>query len=165
MADARIRNRYFDDLASTLGLAWMGQNTNHIPAHPAVREAMLRAIESCEYNAYAPPMGFEDLRRGIVEDLDAPGAEALVTEGGVNALAMICKARAKPGTTLVTTDPTWKWPCLFARQQGAEVIEIPIYDPACNYRLTAEARKAHVDERTAIIYLVDPNNPLGIRYS
>jgi len=48
---------------------------------------------------------------------------------------------------------------------GAEVIEIPIYDPACNYRLTAEALKAHVDERTAIIYLVDPNNPLGIRYS
>jgi histidinol-phosphate aminotransferase len=25
--------------------------------------------------------------------------------------------------------------------------------------------KAHVDERTAIIYLVDPNNPLGVRYT
>jgi histidinol-phosphate/aromatic aminotransferase/cobyric acid decarboxylase-like protein len=25
--------------------------------------------------------------------------------------------------------------------------------------------KAHLDERTAIIYLVDPNNPLGIRYT
>jgi histidinol-phosphate aminotransferase len=45
------------------------------------------------------------------------------------------------------------------------VVEIPIYDPACNYRLTAEALRAHVDERTAIIYLVDPNNPLGIRYT
>jgi histidinol-phosphate/aromatic aminotransferase/cobyric acid decarboxylase-like protein len=87
-----------------------------------------------------------------------------VTEGGVNALAMVCKARARLGTTLVTTDPTWKWPCLFAEQAGAEVIQIPIYDPATNYKLTPEALSAAVDERCALIYIVDPNNPLGIRY-
>jgi histidinol-phosphate aminotransferase len=162
---ALIRNRYFDELSATPGLYWLGQNTNHIDCHPAVRETMIRSIEQGEFNAYAPPLGFEALRGAIIADLDTPNAEALVTEGGVNALAMICRARCKPGTTLVTTDPTWKWPCLFARQQGADVIEIPIYDPSCNYRLTAKALKAHVDERTAIIYLVDPNNPLGIRYS
>jgi histidinol-phosphate aminotransferase len=162
---ALVRNRYFDELAATPGLYWLGQNTNHIESHPAVREAMLRSIEQGEFNAYAPPLGFEALRSAIIVDLGVQGVEALVTEGGVNALAMICRARCKSGTTLVTTDPTWKWPCLFARQQGAEVIEIPIYDPACNHRLTAEALKAHVDERTAIIYLVDPNNPLGIRYT
>ncbi|MDQ8730338.1 pyridoxal phosphate-dependent aminotransferase [Bradyrhizobium sp. LHD-71] len=165
MSTALIRNRYFDELASTPGLYWLGQNTNHIESHPAVTEAMVRSIEAGEFNAYAPPLGFEALRRAIVEDLGVAGAEALVTEGGVNALAMICRARCRPGTTFVTTDPTWKWPCLFARQQGAEVIEIPIYDPACDYRLTPAALKAHVDERTAIIYLVDPNNPLGIRYT
>ena len=160
-----IRNRYFDALSATPGLYWLGQNTNHIESHPEVREAMMRSIAAGEFNAYAPPLGFEALRAAIVADLGTTGAEALVTEGGVNALAMICRARCKPGTTLVTTDPTWKWPCLFARQQGAEVIEIPIYDPGCGYRLTADALKAHVDERTAIIYLVDPNNPLGIRYT
>jgi histidinol-phosphate aminotransferase len=160
-----IRNRYFDALSATPGLYWLGQNTNHIESHPAVREAMMRSIAEGEFNAYAPPLGFETLRAAIVADLGTTGAEALVTEGGVNALAMICRARCKPGTTLITTDPTWKWPCLFARQQGAEVIEIPIYDPGCDYRLTADALKAHVDARTAIIYLVDPNNPLGIRYT
>ncbi|PSJ54180.1 pyridoxal phosphate-dependent aminotransferase [Kumtagia ephedrae] len=164
MADARTRNRYFDDLFSTPDLAWMGQNTNHVPAHPAVVEAMVRSIEAGEFNAYAPPMGFEALRDAIVADLGVPSCEALVTEGGVNALAMICKARAKPGTTLVTTDPTWKWPCLFAEQAGAEVIQIPIYDPATNFKLTPQALRAAVDERCAIIYIVDPNNPLGIRY-
>ena len=130
MADARTRNRYFDDLFSTPDLAWMGQNTNHVPAHPAVTEAMIRSVQAGEFNAYAPPMGFEALRSAIVADLGAGPAEALVTEGGVNALAMICKARARPGTTLVTTDPTWKWPCMFAEQAGAKIIQIPIYDPA-----------------------------------
>ncbi|SHI37482.1 Aspartate/methionine/tyrosine aminotransferase [Roseomonas rosea] len=165
MSDALIRNRYFDELTATPDLAWMGQNTNHIPAHPAVRAAMIQAIEGGEFNAYGPPLGFEALRAAIVADLGVEGAEALVTEGGVNALALVCRARCKPGTTFVTTDPTWKWPCLFARQAGAEVIEIPIYDPACDYKLTPEALAAAVDARTAVIYLVDPNNPLGIRYT
>lgn len=165
LSAALTRNRYFDALSAEPELYWLGQNTNHIPAHPAVRTAMIRSIEEGAFNAYAPPLGFESLRAAIVADLGTPGAEALVTEGGVNALAMVCRARCRPGTTFVTTDPTWKWPCLFAEQAGATVIEIPIYDPACQYRLTPEALRAHVDERTAIIYLVDPNNPLGIRYT
>lgn len=162
---ALTRNRYFDELSATPDLIWLGQNTNHVEAHPTVRAAMIRAVEENAFNAYAPPLGFETLRAAITADLGTPGAEALVTEGGVNALAMVCRARCRPGTTFVTTDPTWKWPCLFAEQAGATVIEIPIYDPACQYRLTPEALRANVDERTAIIYLVDPNNPLGIRYT
>jgi histidinol-phosphate aminotransferase len=165
MSGALIRNRYFDTLTTTPGLAWMGQNTNHIPPHPTVTAAMHAAIDGAEFNAYAPPLGFEALRSAITADLGVTGAEALVTEGGVNALALVCRARCRPGTTFVTTDPTWKWPCLFARQAGAEVIEIPIYDPACAFRLSPDALRAACDERTAIIYIVDPNNPLGIRYT
>jgi histidinol-phosphate aminotransferase len=165
VSDLNTRNRYFDELFSTEGLLWMGQNTNHIPTHPAVRQAMIDSVMSGEFNAYAPPLGFEALRKAIVADLGVEGVEAVVTEGGVNALATICRARCRPGNTLVTTDPTWKWPGLFARQQGAEVIEIPIYDPTTNYKLTPEALQAAVDERTALIYIVDPNNPLGICYT
>lgn len=164
MTDFLTRNKYFDGLCSTQGLLWMGQNTNHIPTHPAVEEAMIASIKAGEFNAYAPPLGFEALRKAVVADLGLSGVEAIITEGGVNALAMICRARCRPGTTLVTTDPTWKWPGQFARQAGAEVIEIPIYDPAANYKLTPEALDAAVDERTAVIYIVDPNNPLGICY-
>ena len=165
MSSVLTRNRYFDALCSTPDLAWLGQNTNHIPTHPAVKAAMIGAIEAGEFNAYAPPLGFEALRAAIVADLGTPGAEAMVTDGGVNALATICKARCKPGTTFVTTDPTWKWPCLFAQQAGAEVIEVPIYSADNGYRLTPDMLRSVVDERTAIIYLVDPNNPLGIRYT
>ncbi|MBK1870250.1 pyridoxal phosphate-dependent aminotransferase [Taklimakanibacter albus] len=165
MSTLNSRNKYFDELFATEGLLWMGQNTNHIPAHPAVKQAMIDSITALEFNAYAPPLGFESLRQAIVTDLGLTGVEAVVTEGGVNALATICRARCRPGKTLVTTDPTWKWPGLFARQQGAEVIELPIYDAATQYRLTPEALEEAVDARTAIIYIVDPNNPLGICYS
>src|SRR6056297_1516014 len=147
MGNLETRNRYFDELANTPGLIWMGQNTNHIPAHPAVSEAMVRSVEAQEHNAYAPPLGFEALRRAIVADLGVTGMSALVTEGGVNAIAAVCRATARPGTTLVTTDPTWKWPCIFARQMGAEVVQIPIYDPKQDFKLSPARLAAEVDER------------------
>ena len=85
-SDAEIRNRYFDTLFADEKLIWMGQNTNHIPTHPAVTQAMTASIAKGEFNAYAPPLGFESLRAAIVEDLGVTG-RALVAEGGVNALA------------------------------------------------------------------------------
>jgi aspartate/methionine/tyrosine aminotransferase len=45
------------------------------------------------------------------------------------------------------------------------VIELPIYDRQQGYRLTAAQLANAVDERTRIVYLVDPNNPLGICYT
>jgi len=165
MSVLATRNRYFDDLFNTPDLAWMGQNTNHVPAHPAVVAAMADSIAAGEFNAYAPPLGFEALREAMVEDLGVPGMSALVTEGGVNALSLIVRARCKPGTTLVTTDPTWKWPCLFAEAAGAEVVQIPIWTPETDYKLTPAALEAAIDDRCAILYIVDPNNPLGICYS
>lgn len=164
MSDADTRNAYFDQLFANGDLAWLGQNTNHVPAHSDVIAALHRSVDAAEFNAYAPPLGFESLRAAIVRDMGVPGVNAVVTEGGVSGLAMICRAYCRAGTTFVTTDPTWKWPGLFARQAGAEVIEIPIYDPDVDYKLTPDALRSAVDARCAIIYIVDPNNPLGIRY-
>jgi aspartate/methionine/tyrosine aminotransferase len=45
------------------------------------------------------------------------------------------------------------------------VIEIPIYNPENGYRLTVAQLEAAVTDRTRMIYLVDPNNPLGVCYT
>jgi histidinol-phosphate aminotransferase len=167
MSEFEARNAHFDRLFATPGLFWLGQNTNHLPMHPAVRRALIAAIEAEEFHAYAPPGGFESLRRGIVADLRLPaeGTRALVTDGAVAALAAVCRALCAPGTSFVTTDPGWKWPMQFAAQVGAMVREIPIYNPATGYKLSADQLAEAVDQTTRIIYLVDPNNPLGIRYT
>jgi aspartate/methionine/tyrosine aminotransferase len=167
MSGFEQRNEHFDRLFSTNGLFWLGQNTNHIPMHHEVRRALLDSIQSEEWHAYAPPLGFTALQRAIIADLGLPAetTSALVTDGAVAALATVCRAYCEPGTNFVTTDPGWKWPLLFARQAGAEVREIPIYNAATKYKLTAQQLASQVDAQTRIIYLVDPNNPLGICYS
>ena len=88
-----------------------------------------------------------------------------MTEGAVEALYNVCRARVQAGHDVRHHRSGLEMADAVRAPAGAEVIEIPIYEPANNYRLTAAQLKAAVDERTRIIYLVDPNNPLGICYS
>ncbi|MGD1876810.1 MAG: pyridoxal phosphate-dependent aminotransferase [Kiloniellaceae bacterium] len=164
-SDLEAKNAYFDRLFNDADLKWLGQNTNHVPLHPKVRQALHVAVDAEGFHGYAPPAGLETLRRAIVDDLDLPGARAVVTDGAVSALAMAVRAFCGPGRNMVTTDPGWKWPLLFARQAGAEITEIPIWGAEHAFRLSPERLAAAVDETTAVIYLVDPNNPLGICYT
>ena len=167
MSALEQRNAHFDRLFATKNLFWLGQNTNHLPTHPRVRKALCDSIAAEEFHAYAPPGGFTALLNGIVEDLGLPheSTAALITDGAVAALATVCRAYCEPHGNFVTTDPGWKWPMQFARQAGSQVREIPIYDPALRYRLAAEQLAEMVDQKTRIIYLVDPNNPLGVCYT
>ena len=166
MSDAEIRNRYFDKLFNTPDLKWLGQNTNHFPLHPKVREALHRAIDDESFHAYAPPLGMESLREAIVADLGLPTPmQAVITDGAVAALALACRAFSTAGSGFVTTDPGWKWPLQFAALAGAKVTEIPIYGAEYKFKLSAEALNAATGPDTKVIYLVDPNNPLGTTYT
>lgn len=164
-SDAETRNQYFDRLFTNPDLMWLGQNTNHFPLHPAVRKALHDAIDDESFHAYAPPLGMEALRAAIVADLGVPDQLAVVTDGAVSALALACRAFCKEGKGFVTTDPGWKWPLQFAAKAGSVVTEIPIYGPEYGFKLSADALAASTDENTAVIYLVDPNNPLGTTYT
>ena len=165
MHQFETKNRYFDQLFSNPALMWLGQNTNHFDTHPQVVQAMVDSIQAQEYHAYAPPAGLEELRRLVIEDVRLPQASVLITDGAVEGLYNVCRNLSEPGVDFVTTDPGWKWPMAFARASGARVVEIPIYDPKQGYRLTIAQLEAAVTERTRLIYLVDPNNPLGVCYT
>ena len=156
------RNRHFDELVSRRELRWLGQNTNHLQPHPAVREAMLECIDSGEFHLYAPPLGLEALRQGILADLGiGAGFSVLVTDGAIEGLYHSCRTLIGSGDELLVTDPGWLWPRRFAASAGAAVTEIPIYDRLAGFRLSPDQLRAAISPRTRLVYLVDPSNPLG----
>ncbi|MDE1567019.1 pyridoxal phosphate-dependent aminotransferase [Aquabacter sediminis] len=161
MQSFEVRNAHFDRLVNTPGLRWMGQNTNHGTPHPAVIAAMEKCIRDEEFHIYAPPAGLEALRQGVVDDLGLSGQCALISDGAVASLYHICHTLLAPGDEFITTDPTWNWPMAFARSVGASVKQIPIYGEEYGYRLAPERLKAAITPKTKVIYVVDPNNPLG----
>ena len=161
MKTFELRNAHFDRLVNTPGLRWMGQNTNHATPHPAVLAAMEKCIRDEEFHVYAPPAGLEALRHGIIADLGLEGQAALVSDGAVASLYHVCHSLLGPGDEFITTDPTWNWPMAFARAVGATVVQIPIYGEEFGYRLAPERLKAAITPKTKVVYIVDPNNPLG----
>jgi aspartate/methionine/tyrosine aminotransferase len=161
MKNFEVRNAHFDRLVNTPNLRWMGQNTNHATPHPAVLEAMERCIRDEEFHIYAPPAGLEELRQGIVADLGLTDLAALLSDGAVSSLYHVCHTLLRPGDEFITTDPTWNWPMSFARSVGATVKQIPIYGAEHGYRLAPERLAAAITPKTKVIYVVDPNNPLG----
>ena len=161
MKQFEVRNAHFDRLVNTPNLRWMGQNTNHATPHRAVLEAMEKCIRDEEFHIYAPPAGLEELRHGIVADLGLSGQAALLSDGAVSSLYHVCHTLLGRGDEFITTDPTWNWPMAFARSVGATVKQIPIYGEEHGYRLAPERLAAAITPQTKVIYLVDPNNPLG----
>jgi aspartate/methionine/tyrosine aminotransferase len=161
MKPFEVRNAHFDRLINTPDLRWMGQNTNHARPHAAVIEAMQRCIRDEEFHVYAPPAGLEELRQGIVGDLGLKDHAALVSDGAVASLYHVCHTLLQPGDEFITTDPTWNWPMAFALAVGATVKQIPIYGAEYGYRLAPERLAAAITPKTRMVYLVDPNNPLG----
>ena len=161
MRGFEVRNAHFDKLVNTRGLQWLGQNTNHAKLHPAVIEAMERCIRDEEFHIYAPPAGLEELRNGITADLGLQDLSALVSDGAVASLYHVCHTFLQPGDEFITTDPTWNWPMAFARAVGATVKQVPIYGDEYGYRLAPQRLAEAITPRTRMVYLVDPNNPLG----
>lgn len=164
MREFETKNAYFDRLSTNPRLRWMGQNTNHLPLPAEVKQAMFDAIESDAIRSYAPPLGIEALRRRILEDLGLEDLSVMVTDGAIEGLYHACRTLVGPGDEFITTDPGWKWPVQFAAASGASVVELPIYDPRQDYKLTPAQLQAAMSAHTRLVYLVDPNNPLGICY-
>jgi len=155
------RNLFFDELHNQKDLKWLGQNTNHMRSHEYVISEMIKSIKSEEYHSYAPPLGLEELRKLVRNHLGLSNLVSLITDGAVSGLYHICKELCSSGDQLLTTDPTWSWPIHFAQSTGAEVVQIPIYGKEYDYTLSPNRLKEYVTEKTKLIYLVDPNNPLG----
>tara|TARA_E500000331_G_scaffold61860_1_gene56448 strand:- start:2024 stop:3082 length:1059 start_codon:yes stop_codon:yes gene_type:complete len=147
----------------------MGQNTNHLPTHPIVEEALLRAVREQMFNLYAPPTGIEELKELVLNDIVGTDRSAqtgaLITDGAVEGLYLVSKRLSDESTTFITSDPTWVWPIKFSENEGATIVRLPIYNTANNFKISPDQLDAELKGGSkSILYLVDPLNPLGSSY-
>jgi aspartate/methionine/tyrosine aminotransferase len=124
---------------------------------------MVDSIDREEFHIYAPPLGIEELRAGILADLGLEEGEfqAIITDGAIEGLYHACRTLLTSGDEMVVADPGWLWPHAFARDAGAKVVDVPIYGAECSYRMRPKDIEAAITDKTRLIYLVDPNNPTG----
>ena len=97
------------------------------------------------------------LTAALAEQLGIDRSRVLVTAGSDDALERAFRSVLAPGREALLTRPTFEMLPRFARQAGAEVVEVAW--PAGPLPL-AELQGA-ITARTALIAIVSPNNPTG----
>jgi len=166
VTDFNSENQFFQSIYDDDSIVWMGQNTNHFPTPAAIKRAMVDSIDKEEYHKYPPPYGFEELRALILEDLSLSSDHGVhVTEGGTESLYQVTRSLLHPGDVMISTDPGYYVIHRFAELCGAKVLDLPIYSADNAYKLTPDMVNEVTDERTKLLALVDPLNPLGITYT
>jgi len=143
-------------------VVWMSQNTNTIPIDPSVTEAIIEAANERLYNLYPYKKGFFGLPEALLKDLGVSDLSVLVTNGGIEALYILNRALLSEGDEVVATDPSFMPIHHQISLSKAKPVEIGVYkDP---YKMTPEEVNEAITDKTKMILLIDPLNPLGTDY-
>src|SRR5438046_5636579 len=87
-------------------VAWMSQNTNTLPVHPAILEAIRRSIEEREFNLYPPKAGVPGLVDAILEDIGLEGIDVILTNDGIEGEYIATRSLLGPGKEVLSTQTT-----------------------------------------------------------
>jgi aspartate aminotransferase len=146
-------------------IVWMSQNTNTIPTSPEIEKAIIESAKSREYNLYPLAGGILDLKEVIFKDLGLSKEEfdCLITPGGIEALYILNRALLAEGDNVIASDPSFMPIHHQIRLSKAEVKELPVYQEP--WKLTPDQVTEAVNEKTKMMLLIDPLNPLGTPYT
>jgi len=144
-------------------VAWMSQNTNTLPVHPSILEAIRESADEREFNLYPRKAGILGLPEAIRDDLGVDEVDMILTNGGIEGEYIATRALLKAGDEALSTDPSFLPIHDQVGMTGAHAIEVDIYRKP--YVLTPELALESITPATKMLLAIDPNNPLGSGYS
>lgn len=159
--------RKFFDIANTLdGVISLGVGEPDFQTPWSIRRAAITTLEKGK-TVYTANAGLIQLRRSISDYLNRkinvdynPDKEIIVTVGGSEAIDLGIRAIVDPGDEVLVVEPSFVCykPIIELMHGVPVVIETKIED---EFRLTAEALKAKITDKTKLLILPFPNNPTG----
>ena len=158
--------RKFFDIAAEMGDAislGVGEPDFITPVH--IREAGIHSLEE-GHTYYTSNSGLIKLREEITRymkrrfSLDYKSDEVLVTVGGSEAIDAFLRAVVSPGDEVLIPEPSFVCysPCTLLA--GGTPVPIVTREED-EFRLTAEALKNAITDKTKVLVLPFPNNPTG----
>jgi len=142
-------------------------DTDFLPPEP-ISAALKKYIDE-GYFPYVPKLGMPDVRQSIARSLFLRKSEPIKPElllpidSAARGMYIITKAVLQPGDEAIIFDPV---DFLFRESvlsAGAEPVLFPA--KVVNGRIDLEALESYVTEKTRLIGLCNPHNPLGMVYS
>jgi len=152
-------------LAREAGAINLGQGFPDEDGPAEILELAARAIVDGP-NQYAPVEGIDQLRKAVADDnkrfydLDIdPATETLIVSGATEGLAAAFLGYLKSGDEAIVLAPFYECYAPQIEAAGARVIPVNLAPP--HWRLDADALNAAITQKTALIVINTPHNPLG----
>lgn len=159
--------RKFFDIASTMDdVISLGVGEPDFATPWAIRKAAITTLEKGK-TIYTANAGLIQLRQSIAKyikrrnNLDYDSAkEIIVTVGGSEAIDLGIRALVDPGDEVLVVEPSFVCykPIIELMHGVPVIIETKIED---EFRLTAEALRSKITDKTKLLILPFPNNPTG----
>src|SRR5437667_980500 len=145
---------YRPPLAGRQGLR-LDFNESTIGCSPRVL-AQLRSLDA-ETLARYPER--EPLESEVGDFLGLDAAQVLLTNGGDEAIHLLCSTYLEPGDDAIIVVPTFAMYAIFAQAEGARLVQVLSGE---NFAFPLEEVLSRISERTRLIAVANPNNPTGV---
>lgn len=142
-----------------------------VPSPECVDATIARLVTEGKGNehGYTPSPGLIEVRDVIADNLnrrfgtDYTGENLYLTSGASSAIAITFKALVCPGEQVITVSPYFMEYKTWTHDAGGELIEVPAR--ADDFQIDVPAMEAAINEKTAVVIINSPNNPVGSIYS
>lgn len=136
------------------GLIHLDRNENPYGPPESAMAAMREGLRSA--NRYPDPG--DALRQKIADHHRVKAEQIVLGCGSTEILRMAADAFLLPGKKLIQATPTCPLLASFARQNGADVVEVPLTN---DHAHDLQGMLDRSDGSTGLVYVCNPNNPTG----
>uniref|UniRef100_A0A8D0GDS9 Tyrosine aminotransferase n=1 Tax=Sphenodon punctatus TaxID=8508 RepID=A0A8D0GDS9_SPHPU len=141
----------------------------NLPTADEVTQAMKDALESGNYNGYAPSVGYQSCREAVAAYYSCPEApletqDVILASGCSQAIEMALAVLANPGQNILVPRPGFSLYKTLALSLG---IEVKFYNllPEKSWEIDLKQLESLVDEKTACLIVNNPSNTCGSVFS
>lgn len=152
-----VAGKPIDEAARETGrrdIVKLASNENPWGPSPRARQAIRAALS--QVHRYPDGSGWA-LRQALAEKHGVPPAQVVLGNGSTELLEILAKTFLVSGRTAVNADPAFIMYRIAVLAMNAPLVSVPLRDQ----RHDLEAMARACDERTALIYVGNPNNPTG----
>lgn len=135
---------------------------------PARMLAIAREQIAAGNNQYGPGRGLPELRAAVARQQERryglrydAAAEVLVTVGATEAITATVLGLVEPGSEVIVIEPYYDAYAAAIALSGARRIAVPLRQDGDTWALDADAIRAAVTDKTALIVINNPHNPTG----
>jgi histidinol-phosphate aminotransferase len=149
----RSLKSYHPPLGNRQGLR-LDFNENTVGCSPWV----LQKVRELDLEQLARYPEREPLEAIVASHLGVRPEELLLTNGTDEAIHLVCETYLEPGDEAIIVVPTFSMYEIYAAATGARIIAVPAAE---EFRFPLENVLAHINERTRLVAIANPNNPTG----